>query len=87
LFELVPGDLLTTYLSITDPPFDAGAVIATVADVGVIPVTEATVGAPGTVGVSVVIETDEAEATDLPPAYASMFPLAACAILCATTLN
>jgi hypothetical protein len=87
LFELVPGDLLTTYLSITDPPFEVGAVMATVAEVGVTPVTDATVGAPGTVGVSVVIETDEAEATDLPPAYASMFPLAACETLCAATLN
>ena len=68
-FELVPGDLLTTYLSITDPPFDAGAVMATVAEVGVMPVTEATVGAPGTVGVRVVTLKEVCEASDAPTPF------------------
>jgi hypothetical protein len=35
------------YLSMAAPPFEAGAVMATVAEVGVTPVTDATVGAPG----------------------------------------
>ena len=86
-FELVPGDLLTTYLSMITPPFETGAVMATDAELGEIVVTEEIVGAPGTVSERVEIGAENADKSELPPAYARTFPLAACATLWALTLN
>jgi len=49
----------------TEPPFDAGAVKATVAVEGPVFVATPIVGAPGTLG-SVVIELDATEAAEIP---------------------
>jgi hypothetical protein len=60
-----PGVDVAVYVLIVEPPLDAGAVNATVADVGPAAATAPIVGAPGTVtGVTGV---DGADAAEVPP--------------------